>query len=223
MSSKNRLQEIYQKQNQMLPIYNTTQVDGMWISEAITTDGIKTKSDPQARKTLAECDVADKVLKLLETVNASDAESPSESSQRLSLSDVFSSISVHEKLHNKTPTYVLVDYENVNKLFKLQSCSQYSVIRVVSYVNQKASTGEADVVINSCGSDSVDHYISALVGRLIQEHVYHQENLEWLKIIILTRDRFAAAHLQMWQDQRKVKIYHSVTEQAVLDLVSTDS
>jgi hypothetical protein len=198
MNAKNQLQIYCQRGKLELPKYSYVQDQDtkMWYStvEIISETGAISRytGDPQAKKVAADISAASAALNSL-GINNDDTVSPmndTESKDRCPHGQIWNPMD-----DDRNPVFVLIDYENVNKLeylhnlFVNQDGFPAYVSKFVGYCNQKASTDECSHVVPTASSDGVDHYISFYIGMLY--HQLKQRELPFT-IIILTRDKFGS-------------------------------
>lgn len=201
MNSKNQLQTYCQRQGIALPKYTSHQdaETKMWLS-TVNFNNKSFVGEPQPKKTAADISAADKALSLLvdiqlpNSVIVPDVDSPAED---VCMVNKYKSWDLMLPLEDDMdPLFVLIDYENVNKLDHLhylytKDANPAYVCKFVGYCNQKASTDECTHIVHSSGSDAVDHYISFYLGMLYKTLVDRGLHST---VVILTRDKFAAHH-----------------------------
>jgi hypothetical protein len=192
-NEKNTLQTYCQRNGIALPDYMSIQDvrTGKWISTVtFIYDGKNVKYDGKAcsRKTQADIAAASvAVLDICDPNLGSVADVNISSVKRAHTSIDFCN-SVTE-----TGMYVLIDYENVNKLQHLHNTfskpgdNDAKIFKFLGYSHHKAETDEASHIVHSGGSDAVDHAISVFVGILIAKHKISSK----MSIVILTKDLFA--------------------------------
>jgi hypothetical protein len=125
---------------------------------------------------------------------------------------------IKTELMNITNTkyvHILVDYENISNkkdndiLDQLNSTDLCTVTRFASY---GSTVKNADIIVNSMHKDSVDHYITMYIGKLLGEQPNYLENTT---IYVLTRDSFGACLHDF--DNR---IIHTPSVQYLLDIIT---
>lgn len=212
-SAKNKLQEYFQRNNLELPTYSSVKHhDGRWISSVILTldkkyviEGIYAE-----RKRAAECSAAQKALDekhIKSQLGLTSMEIRTRNVPQYPLSEI-----IVPKTKQDSYTYVLVDYENTNKIPTLDRMdiirNDLTILRFVSHCHPKASTNEANYIVESSIADAVDHYISFYIGCLCT----HLKN-DSLCIFVLSRDHFASAIPSFVDGYDNITISHCATEQ----------
>ena len=220
-NDKNKLQIYCQRNRLDLPEYSSTRTDsGMWVSTVRFTnvDGqsIEKTGHPCSKKVQADISAATAAREVVKQLDA------------LSESDII----VNPKLGtfdlmmpqegDLNPMFVLVDYENINKLDHLHnkfvngSGKPVYVTKFAGYCNPKAETNETTHIVQGAGKDAVDHYISFYLGLLIK----YLDDLGYEKynIVILTRDSFGRHHISLTRQDKTVQ--HCSSENRCLDLLS---
>ena len=230
MNAKNLLQEYYQRQGLPSPKYISVQDDNtkMWSSTVITA-GFTYKGASHTKKVAAEIAAAEAALLDIVPGPGPVKATQSASASASASATVLNKFDTWELMlpidSDQTPLFILIDYENVNKLDHLHNRYVNSkgypayVCKFVGFCNQKADTVECTHVVQSSASDAVDHYISfylgmlyrALTDRLIEP--VHDVNPVF---IILTRDKFGS-HLQSFI---KYPVHHCPSEVACIKLIT---
>jgi hypothetical protein len=118
--------------------------------------------------------------------------------------------------------YVLIDYENVNKLQHLHHVYRRddgvaaNIFKFIGYSHHKVETDEASHIVHSGGSDAVDHAISMFVGIVLAKL---REN-EGTLLVVLTRDQFAERLQNMLQSSSPdQECIHLPTEEQCVELL----
>lgn len=211
---KNSLQEHQQRYQLDLPSYSSTQTERGWISQ-VQVNGKTYTGQPCPKKTKADCSAAAAALLDLTGSDGSSAVSTSSSPPV-----TYSVGQLALSLDQVSPlVYVLVDYENTNKIEKLEhfvhTKDQLTLLKFTSHLHSQAD--KANIVVESAIKDAVDHYISFYAGMLCQ-HIKSSASPSPVSIIVLTRDHFASAMIN-FTDQSKVNIYHCPSEDRCLQLL----
>lgn len=214
MNPKNRLQTIFQRKHVDLPVYSSVNETGQWVSTVTLHDGTIFTGPPRIRKTQAEIAAANVVLVALGE-KCPDVDS------------VFINTVSRPRLHtldmdvptteDSVPMYVLVDYENINKLEHLHNIHMGPdglpayIYKFVGFCNHKATTVEPSHIVYSQGKDAVDHFISVFIGCLIHALKQHQAI-----ILLLSKDHFASHHTNFYRDMENITVKHFASEKRCL-------
>ena len=207
MSAKNKLQEIYQKKQEDLPVYLAVNLsnqahDPEWKAQVKTVDGYEVWSESFAKKTHAENDAAAKCLKLREK-------------------HVVQRIELTKYTRPEQPkTVLLIDLENVPQSAKVNIIAPD--LRVIGFVGKYnrgilkdrawlESIMELEVTNTVC-DDAADHALSFYAGTIAQEYlVQAQSGGRGLpRVIILSSDHFAAVPVEFLK-KFGIPDSHSVT------------
>ena len=223
LNAKNLLQQRCQLARTELPSYQSEQdpITKLWCS-MVSLDGMISIGQACARKTAAEISAAETMLARLEPDGCHREENTSKDRQ---FENVISETQ-HEVLalmyphpDDKSPHFVLIDYENVNKLDDLHheflSIAGYRapICKFVAYCNPKAETTEPSHVVRAAGADAVDHYISFYLGRLVSwllSSPFEQDGSLRATIYVVTRDKFAAHY--SFIRHSNIQIVHCTSE-----------
>uniref|UniRef100_A0A6C0EK98 DRBM domain-containing protein n=1 Tax=viral metagenome TaxID=1070528 RepID=A0A6C0EK98_9ZZZZ len=176
MSAKNKLQEIYQKRQLALPVYETVRVNDHWRSTVTLCDNRTFVGEEATKKSVAESNVAQIALKAI-------PQERDESPQALS------QIPLRElsRLCQDSKTIVLIDVENIPQSLESSFPSDVKVIGVVGHCSSvaKKSFPFHKYVVRSALRDAADHSLSFLAGFLAST------SGEETKFILVSRDHFA--------------------------------
>ena len=226
-NSKNLLQTYCQKRKLDLPVYtsefnNSTR---QWTSSVSFTDEHQVHhvtGQPQTRRTDADISAAQEAYQTIAPA-------------ALQLSDNI----VADKYHmldlvlpvdgDTKPVYVLVDYENINKLnylhnkFVNEKGYPLYVLKFVGYCNHKAETDEPTHVVQCNGRDAVDHFISMYLGMLIQKLckpvTLTLQDITHIRIIVLTKDIFGSHYTKFVDSLSGIIVYHCASENSCMQLL----
>ncbi len=217
-NAKNILQIYCQKQAAELPIYTQTFDEGTraWQS-TVCIAGHTSVGEQAARKAQADILAAERACLTLGLI-----QSKAQSNDIVVIPKLNTWELLLPKEGDRNPMFILVDYENVNKLeslhYQFVNSSGYPayVCKFVGYCNHKASTQEPSHIVGSAASDAVDHYISFYLGMLLRELLCHTE-VDTIHIIILTKDKFGAHHTNLAHE--KLHVTHCATEKNCLDIM----
>ena len=204
-STKNQLQQFLQKLKLDLPEYFSSKTDeGLWISTVkfVLSDNNKLEyvGDPFKRKTQAECSAAFKAVKYLDCIKKAET-----------------NYDVDHVEFAETGVYVLVDYENINKISNLENLvirnKGIILLKFAGHCHPKALVGKSNYVIESSIKDAVDHYISFYIGKLVYQYQNQLLDGEQTKLLIfvLTRDHYASSY-QSFSNNSSVSIIHCGSE-----------
>lgn len=196
MSAKNKLQEIYQKQQIEMPVYMTVNMSNqphapVWKAQVKTVDGHSVWSKAFPKKTQAENDAAQKCLKRI--VGILQVE-----------------LTKYVKPENPK-TILLIDLENVQTTKVKISAPDLHIIGFVGKYNRGIlkdrewleSMMELVITDTVC-DDAADHALTFHVGTL------QAGTLKPLKWIILSSDHFAAVPIEFLKKSGHLDS-HSVT------------
>lgn len=215
VSTKNTLQEYFQRKGTDLPEYTSIQLgNGSWESTVtIQINGLsqRFKGDTSDRKRQSECNAAGVALKSLVPDTDTPAHTDVAPTPVRAIEYPVGHICIPHGEH-KRYTYVLVDYENSSKIPELdeydRSHTDVTVLRFVSHIHPKASSGEANYIVESSISDAVDHYITFYVGSLCAKIPAESA---------LSRDHFASALPSFVTGYKNVTIKHCGTERKCIE------
>jgi len=215
-STKNILQEYFQRNKLSMPYYSTDKTDkGEWISTvkfSVNCQNYNFEGSPSAKKRQAECNAANKALEEMSTEFKKIQKTKISHLRTVDVGEIFVPTRDQDKY-----TYVLVDFENISKIARLNlldhQTSTLTVLRFVSHLHVKAVTDEVNCVIDSSIKDAVDHYISFYVGGLCNKI----PTTVPLYIFILTRDHFASSIPTFVQGYSNVTVKHCGTEEKCID------
>lgn len=220
---KNTLQIHCQRQKWPLPVYTYTCVTDsapavpMWqsiVTVQSTAGPVEARSETCARKTTADMNAAENMLGILGLSAPVAGPDGAASGADVVVTPKFGPLEIPiPDAEDQDPVYVLVDYENVNKLehlhhlFRREASSATALVcKFVGYCNQKADTDEPTHVAQSAASDAVDHYISFCLGLIVREN----RGKKTLTVMIVSRDSFAAHHVKLTGGP--VTVLHYTTE-----------
>lgn len=220
---KNKLQ-IYCQQNKLsLPEYsNSMSVEGKWISTVTFKYG-EFQSDPCDKKTTADISAATKAIQMLNAGMDTDTEDHSSlliKQRRIKTIDDMIKSAV---LKDTSPFYVLVDYENINKLsdlnyvFKNSKDQEVTTYRFLAYNHHNTTSDHCSHIVNSGGSDAVDMAIAMFVGMLLANCRAQRQPLT---IIILTGDSFAECVQNFTRSVECPSVFHIPTEQDCVSILN---
>ena len=213
-STKNQLQQFLQKLKLDLPEYFSSKTDeGLWISTVkfvLSGDEIEEleyTGEPFKRKTHAECSAAFKAIQQLECIKKNEM-----------------SYAVDNVEYSINGIYVLVDYENINKISNLEKLvtlnDKVTLLKFAGHCHPKALAGQSNYVIESSIKDAIDHYISFYIGKLVHNHQFSaSEYNNKLLILVLTRDHYASAY-QSFTNDSTVDIIHCASEMKCMEYLS---
>jgi hypothetical protein len=127
------------------------------------------------------------------------------------LSDFYDSIAASNM-------YVLIDYENVNKLQCLHNTfsGAASIYKFLGYSHHKAETNEASHIVHSGGSDAVDHAISVFVGMIVAKWGPRKQC-----IVVLTKDQFAERLHNLSRSGEETPVIHLPSERLCVEFLKT--
>lgn len=179
-----------------LPVYShkKDETTGQWIStvKMLHQGKYVSFSAQGSRKTVADIAAAKEALIYL------NKPSKARASPKLnpSTDDILVANQAHtwrdfcESIDVKTKLYVLIDYENVNKIKKLNYVFKIGqlkakIFKFLSYGHHNSGKDNVSHIVHSAGSDSVDHAISMFVGMILMKHLNHKPT-----ILVLTGDQF---------------------------------
>lgn len=214
-SSKNKLQEYFQRYSLTLPTYESNKLDGDWVSTVKFTyngDDYEFKGNSSLRKKQAECNAAKEALETVGDSLRAKSETVEKPITEIRVGEILVPHTTSDRY-----TYVLVDYENINKISALNALDRntknLTILRFVSHLHVKATTDEANCVIDSSIKDAVDHYISFYVGGLCNKI----PSTSPLYIFILTRDHFASSIPTFVAAYSNVTVKHCGTEKKCIE------
>lgn len=230
---KNTLQ-IYCQQNKLtLPKYTQNQTeDGKWVS-TVTFNGTDIQGDSCDKKTHADISAAGKAVKMLNGSGSDldldlDLESDSEPKFHIvkqprirTIKDMIKSAD----LDKSCSIYVLVDYENINKLQDLNHIFRNSHNQVVktykflSYSHHNAESNDCSHIVNCGGSDAVDHAITMFTGALLANW-YSSSHRQPLVIMVLTRDHYAECLQNFTRSIDSPSVFHIPTEKKCISILN---
>lgn len=214
---KNQLQERFQKRKLPLPTYDTiTNLSNKvprFISRLTLFDGQVFIGEQTNRKIDAEQSAAEKAL-----------ENMLEKSEEEEVSNVikYNPLDFNSIHQPNTLTYILVDYENCNKIgdLELYIKDRKDIKMITTCAQGFGKKGDVNVVIRSSISDANDHYISFLIGQLISK----TETM--LNIIILTKDHFGSAIKDFVNLDNQtnflshpIKVYHATDQEDCVEFL----
>lgn len=217
-NSKNILQIYCQRNNLSLPIYKQNRnTDGQWVSTVYVSTALGPEVEfigsSKSRKTHADIAAADIAVSQL---GISDINS---SNYDIINPTCYTVDQYYASFKCDTNMFVLIDYENINKLLHLHNDykningTSALICKFVGYGHHKSETPEVSHIVNSGRSDAVDHAISMCAGIIM---AITQCNVT---IIILTGDLFAECLKNICISSEKVKLLHAPSEkQAILEL-----
>lgn len=227
ISTKNTLQEYFQRRGADLPEYTSKQLDnGNWesvVTIKVNGETLQFKGEQSDRKRQSECNSAGAALKHL-SIETQGTVATVVSIQTPTLAPVPRRAIEYPVGHiciphgeHKRYTYVLVDYENSSKIPEIdeydKTHTDVTVLRFVSHLHPKASSGEANYIVESSISDAVDHYITFYVGSLCAKIPAESA----LYILVLSRDHFASALPSFVTGYKNVTIKHCGTERKCIE------
>ncbi len=184
------------------------------------------------RKRQAECSAALKALssrelidsinlinsiKSRKLINSIKSRKPIETSNNEESELDFEQFSVDCVEFSNNHIYVLVDYENINKISKLQkmkaqSTQEICVLTFAGHCNSKSL--KSNFVIESSIKDAVDHYISFYIGKLVNQHKHDK----MLSIFVLTKDHYASAY-SSFTEHKNISITHCPSENKCISML----
>lgn len=204
MSAKNKLQEIYQKQQIEMPVYISVNLSNQqhspeWKSQVKTVDGYEIWSESFSKKTQAENDAALKCLKMREKYDEK---------QKLV-----------KYIRPKTPkTILLIDLENVQASVKVNIIAPD--LRIIGFVGKYNRGILKDrewlesvmelIITDTVCDDAADHALTFHCGLIAREHINELQNGPGPQWIILSSDHFAAVPIEFLQ-KFGFRNSHSVT------------
>lgn len=206
-NKKNELQVLCQRSNIPLPVYEQHRDDmGKWVSTVtfIWNDNMKQFTGSGCdRKKQADISAAATAMDTLEldcmsTAKVSMAVADDTNVIITNRSHTLSDFCDTASAAVDTGMYVLIDYENVNKIqhlhynFRHADADNVRIFKFLGYSHHKVDTDEASHIVHSGGSDAVDHAISMFVGMITKSYKdQHISRKEPPFIIILSKDQFA--------------------------------
>jgi hypothetical protein len=196
-SSKNRLQELWQKQCDVLPTYDTGRIGGTdhapkYRSTTTLPDGKTFRGTVEGSRTVAELAAASAAIHYSRSVSV-NSEQP------------FFKITNHQ-------SFVFVDLENIPKAISL--IDYLGADSCVGFVSKKhpLATSSANkmrtFIVTSYAKDAADFALAMSVAMFIRAGECDQ----YKRLIILTKDHFGAAVtdvLQQWW--ASTDVYHAIT------------
>jgi hypothetical protein len=191
MSSKNQLQEIYQKAGMALPIYATIKTaDGTFVSSVVCSDGREATGPSMSTKKAAEISAAQFILDSMtaSTITPVVAESAKPQSVNhdgcLSLADC----AVME-IGNDIDTVYLIDADGAPQITSWTP-PEHSIAYVyrakLSTIKMPKKDGIFPITINSVTQDAADTLMTFHAGMIAYE--YNDRNI---KVIVVSKDHFA--------------------------------
>lgn len=224
-NSKNDLQIYCQQKGLVLPVYTSIRDEsGKWVSTVSFKSAIgishTVSGDQCLRKKFADMSAASSGLRLL------DEKEGERNVDTLIVKRVHTLLKCLKDFKYAS-MYVLVDYENVNKLTSLhnvfKNIDNKKIIQVnkfVGYSHHKIDTDEPSHSVESAGNDAVDHYISVFVGMII---MHTQQALsEDITILVVTKDIFGS-HLESFAKSLPwLTIKHVPTERRCIEYLNTE-
>ena len=219
-NAKNTLQVYCQKKGLALPRYNAyfNETTRKWISTVSLID-IAFTGDAEQKKSHADISAAIGVcmkLGLYESKPALDIITV----HKYNTLDL-----IYPKKGDTDPMYILVDYENVNRLDHMHNTFTNKdgypayVGKFVGYCNQKADTDEPTHIIPIHGSNAVDHFISFYLGMLVQCLLMGDCKINCLTIILLTGDGFGAHHKFLTGERDDLTVHHCRSEKTAIGIL----
>ncbi len=200
MSSKNKLQELYQKDRKDLPIYTTVNLSGIpnepeWKAEVKTCDGYRIWSQSFPRKTHAENDAAERCLALINKKN-------SQISLRVQ--------NYIEPDKTVTKNILLFDLENVPLSARTRVSTPNNDTAIFGFVGKYNQGILKDresiesmmklIIVNTTGANAADHAITFYAGLLASEYMRLENGLGFnIRWFILSSDQFAAVPIELLQ------------------------
>lgn len=195
MSSKNRLQEIFQRQGLALPVYHTKQIGGpahapVWVSEVELPSGERIRGDETTSKTAAEQSAADKALLKI----ASRSASPK---KVLHIDQTVSGRPTPPEQKSVIRTCLLINGENLPDLAKTASSFLVPGLEILIFIGHHHHLSERDygvpkVLVPTTHSNGVDSCMQVYVGTFLQTDKYD-------RYLIGTRDHFGSALVDLIQ------------------------
>lgn len=201
MSSKNRLQEIFQRQGLALPVYHTKQIGGpahapVWVSEVELPSGERIRGDETTSKTAAEQSAADKaLLKLRSSKIASGSASPK---KVLHIDQTVSVRPTPPEQKSVIRTCLLINGENLPNLAKIASSFLVPGLEILIFIGHhhhhlsERDYGVQKVLVPTTHSNGVDSCMQVYVGTFLQTDKYD-------RYLIGTRDHFGSALVDLIQ------------------------
>lgn len=235
-NDKNNLQIYCQRNGLPLPVYNQrVDATGQWTSTVTLTGKDSAESTYEGcacpRKTQSDIAAASVALKALKLSPGSEGSEGSESGTGQvikmprchTIEDYYESI----QSYRCTDVFVLVDYENVNKLHNLHYIfsvegrhrQEAAIYKFLGYSHHNAESKEVSHIIHSGGSNAVDHAISMFVGMIIAACRGDDER-RIPTILIVTKDQFAE-RLQNMSRSEGAKIIHVPSERQCVELLTS--
>ena len=210
-SAKNKLQEYFQRKNLTLPQYDTIILSTKEWSSTVTfsLDGHDyTYTGPSSlKKKQAECNTAHVAYTAVFPSTDICYRTP-----KIKAGEI-----LVPKTDHQTYIYVLVDYENINRVPELdrldKKSNELTVLRFVNHLHSESKTEEANCIVESSIKDAVDHYISFYIGNLCAT----VPNNKSLHIIVLTRDHFASALPSFVTCYKNITLKHYGNEKKCID------
>lgn len=196
MSSKNRLQEIFQQQGLALPVYHTEQIGGpahapVWVSEVKLPSGERTRGDKTTSKTAAEQSAADKALLKI----ASRSASPK---KVLHIDQTVSVRPTPPEQKSVIRTCLLINGENLPDLAKTASSFLVPGLEILIFIGHhhhhlsERDYGVQKVLVPTTHLNGVDSCMQVYVGTFLQTDKYD-------RYLIGTRDHFGSALVDLIQ------------------------
>lgn len=233
-NDKNTLQTYCQRNGIDFPVYTSIRDTVKWTSTVILVhNGKNVEYVGKACSRKTQADIAAATIAVTDLgliLGPNPHPDPSQSSPG---SVVDLNISSAKRAHTstdfcnsvtKTGMYVLVDYENVNKLqhlhntFSRQGDHDANIFKFLGYSHHKADTNEASHIVHSGGRDAVDHAISIFVGILIANR--HSLSLSKMSIVILTKDLFAErVHNMLRNSCDGLEVIHVPSEKQCIEFL----
>jgi len=214
ISSKNILQEYYQKLGLTLPIYNTQMCsDGFFVSHLQLSDGIEMLGTPRRRKIDAEKDVAEMAISCMKR---SPIGYPDLVKRKLILEYV-----------------ILIDLENIPKGHE-ELLIKYENIQIIGFVSKSNPLADIDlsikkIIFPTTRKDGSDIGIVLYFSKLIMDRMIWESDGCKIKpdkmtiFMIMTRDHFASSIVDVapsiFDDSYKYKIYHVVSYKECMSII----
>lgn len=197
MSTKNELQEFYQKRKETLPVYSTERVRGtpahapLWKSTVILHDNRRFVGEPSAKKSTAELNAATVALEYtpLDLEHAALANVSSLECEDIAMLCIDRS------------TICLIDIENVPQAVSIDLSTIPKRVFVLGLVGHCHAMAQkpfpfGKYIVRSSISDAADHALTFMAG-YIASHIVSEDlglgDTVRPKMIILSRDHYAEA------------------------------
>lgn len=196
-SAKNKLQEIYQKKQLDVPVYNSVNLSGIpnepaWRSQVVTCDGHKVWSRQFSKKTHAENDAAEKCLILIGR----------KTEQQIA--------QVRYIQPDVPKTIILLDLENVPLSARTRLTTKENDVRILGFVGkynrgilkdrEQIETMMELIIADCTGANAADHAMTFYAGILSCQYAmrgardaFDHRKIKWF---LVSSDQFAAVPIE---------------------------